>query len=435
MATIQNKRGTVLANVSGAALKPGEIAFYIGNDANKGLGYVGIDGQAGTAVPFRAGSAQTADTATKLATAQNISVTGNVTAPAVAFDGSGAVTLNATIPNGVITKDMLGTILQDSIDKAEDSVQTITAATGNSGITIGGTATAPTIAIKIDPAADNALKATADGLKVELEAAPEYTIVKKQTADAGDVSTYQLQKDGVDVAGSIINIPLDYLVKEATLKEVPVGGDDSGLPDGHKYIDFVVNAKAGTGTETHIYLDVADLVDVYTSGSAAGDPIVVSVSNDNKITATVTAGTITKAMLVTDVQTTLNKADTALQESDIVATGAAGTNGTITVKGNEIAVKGLGDAAYRGVDTANGVAGLDANGKLPEGLIPDISDKYIELTEKGETVATLDGDKKVPAAQLRVATTTVVGVVKASDEIAVATDGAMTVNTVDCGIL
>lgn len=435
MAIIQNKRGTVLANVSGATLKAGEIAFYIGNDANKGLGYVGIDGQAGTAVPFRAGSAQTADTATKLATAQNISIAGDVTATAVAFDGSGAVALNATIANGAITKDKLATALQDSIDKADDAVQSITAATGNSGVTVGGTATAPTIAIKVDPAADNVLKITADGLKVEQGAAPEYTIVKKQTADTGDVATYQLQKDGADVAGSVINIPLDYLVKEATLKTVPAGGDASGLPVGHKYIDFVVNAKAGTGTESHIYLDENDLVDVYTSGSAVGDPIVVNVSNDNKITATVTAGTITKAMLVTDVQTTLNKADTALQESDIVATGAAGTNGTITVKGNEIAVKGLGDAAFKNVDAANGVAGLDANGKLPDNIIPDISDKYIEVDEKGETVATLGADKKVPAAQLAIATTTSVGVVKASDEIAVATDGTMTVNIIDCGVL
>ena len=52
---------------------------------------------------------------------------------------------------------------------------------------------------------------------------------------------------------------------------------------------------------------------------------------------------ITLAMLADDVQTAIGKAGTALQKADI-ATGSA--NGTIAVGGDDVAVKGLGSAAY-----------------------------------------------------------------------------------------
>lgn len=71
--------------------------------------------------------------------------------------------------------------------------------------------------------------------------------------------------------------------------------------------------------------------------------VVINVSNDHRVTATITDGTVTKAKLALEVQTSLGKADTALQKADI-ATGSA--NGTISVGGDDVAVKGLGSAAY-----------------------------------------------------------------------------------------
>lgn len=380
MPTIQNKRGTEYNKVTTAALKAGEIAFYLGNDAEAGLGMVGVDGQVNTAIPFRAGSSQAAD---RLATARNITLAGDVeTTAAVSFNGSADITINTKIGNGKITKDMLDTAVTASIDKANDSVQAVTAATGNSGVTIGGTATAPTISIKIDPAADNALKVTADGLKVEAGAAPEYTVVKKAQPSTGMSATYQLQKDGADVTGSVIDIP------------------------------------AGGAT--------------ITSGSSATDPVVLTIGADNKITASLTDGKITLAKLDTGVQTSLGKADSAVQPADITT---GGTDGTIKIGNTEVKVKGLGDAAYKTVGGANGVAGLDANGKLADTLIPDISADYVSVDKLTETVATLDGDKKVPTNQLPIATKTKIGVVMATDEIEVAADGKATVGSFDCGTI
>lgn len=92
----------------------------------------------------------------------------------------------------------------------------------------------------------------------------DYTVVKLAQAEDGYIASYQLQKDGTGV-GAVINIPKDYLVKDAQLKTSTGTGDHSGFPAGTKYIDFTINTydtEAGSGTETHIYLNVQDLVGI-----------------------------------------------------------------------------------------------------------------------------------------------------------------------------
>lgn len=143
-------------------------------------------------------------------------------------------------------------------------------ATANGGIEIGGTATEPTVGIKLDPASGNAATLGAAGLMITIPevTVPEYTIKKLATATTGYLASYQLEKDGAK-AGEVINIPKDYLVKSAEIKTSTGTADQSKLPEGSKYIDFVINTydtASGTGTESHIYLDVQSLVDVYTAG-------------------------------------------------------------------------------------------------------------------------------------------------------------------------
>lgn len=103
------------------------------------------------------------------------------------------------------------------------------------------------------------------------------------------------------------------------------------------YIELVL----ANATSDKIYIPVDQLIEYVTSGSVESDPIVVAVSADHKVTATITDGSITKAKLAATVQTSLGKADSAVQR---VATGT--TNGTISVDGKEVSVAGLGSAAY-----------------------------------------------------------------------------------------
>lgn len=135
-----------------------------------------------------------------------------------------------------------------------------------------------TVAAKISATADNSLSVKDDGLYVAVPeiTVPEYSVVKDDTAEAGAIATYHLTKDGVNV-GAAINVPKDFLVKSASVEEV-VEADVpyAGAQVGDKYLDFVVNVKAGEAEEdAHIYLPVNELVDVYT----AGNGIEISVAN------------------------------------------------------------------------------------------------------------------------------------------------------------
>lgn len=116
------------------------------------------------------------------------------------------------------------------------------------------------------------------------EQKPALSIVKLTDAEEGFLATYQLQNYQGTVLGQSINIPKDYLVKSAELKECEVADQPvSGYTVGQKYIDFTVNSVDGDGNETHLYLLVNDLVDVYTGGNG------IEVSGANVISAKVVA--------------------------------------------------------------------------------------------------------------------------------------------------
>lgn len=208
-------------------------------------------------------------------------------------------------------------------------------ATANGGIEIGGTTTEPTVGIKLDATDGNAATLSENGLMVTIPevTVPEYTIKKLATATSGYLASYQLEKDGVK-AGEVINIPKDYLVKSAEIKTSTGTADPSKLPEGSKYIDFVINTHdtaTGTGTESHIYLDVQSLVDVYTPGNG------IEISEANAISAKVVAanglsvGTTGIAMALAS--GTANGAMSSAQFTKLAGIDTGATANTITLNG------------------------------------------------------------------------------------------------------
>ena len=155
-------------------------------------------------------------------------------------------------------------------------------------------------------------------------------LVKDETAASGMSATYHLTQDGKNV-GTAINIPADMVVSSGTVETKTAKGE-WGEPG--TYIVLTIANK----TKDKLYIPADSLIEYVTSGSATGDMVVISVSDDHKVTATITDGTVTKAKLATAVQTSLGKADSALQEANIV-TGE--TDGTIKVGTKEVAVKGF----------------------------------------------------------------------------------------------
>lgn len=160
----------------------------------------------------------------------------------------------------------------------------------------------------------------------------------ESSSDLGEgiLKAYTLSQNGQTIG--TINIPKDLVATSGTIVHT-----DNNNNEGTFLQLTIANSNP-------IYINVADLVEY--NGVTDSDELSFSDTN-HQITATIKAGSIAASKLTSEVQTALNAASSALQTSDI-ATGS--TNGTISIKGNDISVYGLGSAAYTN-STAYDVAG------------------------------------------------------------------------------
>ena len=247
--------------------------------------------------------------------------------PAITVDAAGHITnveakaitpaaIGAATTAAVATAQAAAEAAQASADAKVASV----GATANGGIEIGGTKTAPTVGIKLDPTQGNAATLGAAGLMVTIPEVkvPVYDIVKD--TDSGDYAAiYHLTKDGVNT-GAAINIPKDLFVKEGKVVDNP-----SGQPAG-KYIELTLQNQTNP-----IYINVADLVDAYTEGNG------ITISATNEVSAKVVAanglsvGTSGIAMgLASD---TANGAMSSAQFTKLGGIDEGATANTITLNG------------------------------------------------------------------------------------------------------
>jgi hypothetical protein len=199
--------------------------------------------------------------------------------PAITVDAAGHIT---KVEAKTITPAAIGAATTAQVETAQNAAEAAQAsadakvasvgATANGGIAIGGTATEPTVGIKLDPATGNAATLGAAGLMVTIPevTVPVYDIVKD--TDSGDYAAiYHLTKDGTNT-GAAINIPKDLFVKSGEIVDNPVG-----QPAG-KYIKLTLQNQ-----DDPIYINVADLVDAYTDGNG------ITISTTNEISAKVVA--------------------------------------------------------------------------------------------------------------------------------------------------
>ena len=263
--------------------------------------------------------------------------------------------------------------IADVLAIANAKVSSVSAS--DNSITVGGTATEPTVKVAISADDGNALSLAADGLKVTIPevTVPEYSIKKLDTATAGMSSSYQLTKDGTGI-GAIIDIPKDMVVKSGSVQTYEAGSLPAGVTEAGTYIVLVLN----DAEETKLYINVGNLIEYVTSGSAAGDMVFVNIDpQTHKVTATITDGTITEAKLHADVKGKLAKAVSAIQE-----VGSGSANGTIAVDGTDVAVTGLADAAYTTVASLNETAQSKVNTAKSE-LLGAESDDSTKETIRG----------------------------------------------------
>ena len=246
-----------------------------------------------------------------------------------------------------ITEKAVDIDLSDYAKVADMNKKVASVAAEDGSITIGGTATAPTVKVAIAAGEDNALTLATDGLKVVVPAAAEYSIKKLDAANDGMSASYQLTKNDVGV-GAVIDIPKDMVVKSGVVETYKEGNLPTGITEAGTYIVLTL----ANATEDKLYINVGGLIEYVTGGSGENDAIQVNVTSDtHKVTASVKEGSLTLAMMDAGVKASLAKADSAVQKVE-----AGATNGTIKVDGNEVAVAGLQDAAYTTVESLNATA-------------------------------------------------------------------------------
>lgn len=242
--------------------------------------------------------------------------------------------------------------IADVLAVANAKVASVKAA--DKSVTVGGTATAPTVKVAISKDTDNALSLATDGLKVVVPEVvhPEYSIKKLDEATAGMSASYQLTKDNVGV-GAVIDIPKDMVVKSGSVQTYEAGSLPAGVPGAGTYIVLVLN----DADETKLYINVGNLIEYVTSGSTDGDMVFVNIDpQTHKVTASLTDGTVTEVKLHADVKAKLAKAVSAVQE---VKPGT--DDGSILVDDTKVAIPGLKSAAYTessAYDAAGTAAGV-----------------------------------------------------------------------------
>ena len=168
-----------------------------------------------------------------------------------------------------------------------------------------------------------------------------------------------------------VDIPKDMVVSSGKVVVNPEGQNEG------TYLELTLS----NATSDKVYINVGKLVDIYTAKANATQVQIAIDSATREVSATIVAGgvgsteladgavitakigdaQVTKAKLGTDVQASIDKADSAIQS---VATGK--TDGTVAVDGTDVLVAGLKSAAYAETTAfdAAGVADTKVKGIL-----------------------------------------------------------------------
>ena len=181
----------------------------------------------------------------------------------------------------------------------------------------------------LDTAAKDTLVKAVNELKgvVDSTATAGEVTVDTATTTAGMAKSYTIKQGGKTV--TTIDIPKDMVVKSGTVEQNP-----AGQAKGTYLVLTLANA-----TEDKVYVNVGTLVDIYTAKASAtqiqvaidastreisativaGSVTATELANNAIVTAKIADGNVTKAKLSKEVQASLDKADSAIQESDLTA--------------------------------------------------------------------------------------------------------------------
>lgn len=208
----------------------------------------------------------------------------------------------------------------------------------------------------------NEVKSSIDSLKTSSAISVDTT-----NTTSGMAKSYQI-KQGAKLI-TTIDIPKDMVVKSGTVEKNPVG-----QASGTYLVLTLANA-----TNDKVYINVGTLVDIYTAQASATQVQLTIDSTTREISAVIVAGSIgttelangavtttkiadanvTKAKLDKTVQASLDKADTALQESNVSALRTDVSNIKTSLADGGATAKAIAAAKKAGDDAQTSVTALE----------------------------------------------------------------------------
>lgn len=282
---------------------------------------------------------------------QIVAIVGETSVDAYLLTAAGAETAGN---EDVAIKKLASTTASGDVTADIAEIKSKLIETAGNGLNIDG----KTISLVLNPAENNALKLDENGLFTSV------TVAKN--ADSG---AYELKVNGT-VVGDAINIPKDKVVKSGTVETYEEGSLPTGVTVAGTYIKLVFE-----NSDSPVYINVKDLVDVYTGKT--GDDIAVNVSSDAEaghkvISANLTDNTIAKInQAVTGVVEVVPE-DLADGQTAIKVSQNNGTSTNVT-----LSVKGLKEAAYK--------------------TVAEITDPIVGTDSDAATADTIKGAKKAAA--------------------------------------
>ena len=221
----------------------------------------------------------------------------------------------------------------------------------------------------------------------------------EKTSPEGVAARYVFKQGGVAIENATIDIPKDMVVKSGTV----VTKTETGTwGEAGTYLELTL----ANATNDKVYINVGNLIEYVTSGSAEGDSVKIAVSADHKVTASIKDGSIALGKLATAVQTQINMAHEHANKTvldEITAEKVAKWDAADTA---------IGDAVEAGV------AALDFTDVAVAG-------QYVDKVDQ------VNGVIKPHRVDLPTATATALGLVKVDDtSIAVNAEGVISVKAI-----
>ena len=255
--------------------------------------------------------------------------------------------------------DVLGAAAErvKSVSKKDNSIDL----TGTKEISIG---------VKLSTNANNQLSLQSNGLYVPKPAEQtDYTVTVTESTPSGYAKAYTLTQNGATIG--TINIPKDLVVESGTVETNP-----SGQPAGTYLVLTIANK-----TSDKIYINVGSLIEYVTSGSATSDSVQVVIDGTtHKVTAYIKDGTVTKSKLDSNVQSSLDKADSSLSTTGD-ATNVTNTITTANTRANLVSGETLGISLGKIRKWFNDLASVAFSGSYDDlSNKPSIPSNISELT-------------------------------------------------------